>query len=137
MKDADIYLFDEPSSFNDIYQRLAVSRLIRSIAAKGKYVVLVEHDITFLDYASDYVQIIYGEPGAYGVVSSLYPSRTGINSLLEGMLPQENIRFRDRAVTFETVHVDGEPAVGRRWSRATPTSRRRSRGSGSRPRAES
>jgi ATP-binding cassette subfamily E protein 1 len=103
MKDADIYLFDEPSSFNDIYQRLAVSRLIRSIAAKGKYVVLVEHDITFLDYASDYVQIIYGEPGAYGVVSSLYPSRTGINSLLEGMLPQENIRFRDRAVTFETV----------------------------------
>ncbi len=103
MKDADIYLFDEPSSFNDIYQRLAVSRLIRTIAAKGKYVVLVEHDITFLDYASDYVQIIYGEPGAYGVVSSLYPSRTGINSLLEGMLPQENIRFRDRAVTFETV----------------------------------
>ncbi len=103
MKDADIYLFDEPSSYNDIYQRLAVSRLIRSIAAKDKYVVLVEHDITFLDYASDYVQIIYGEPGAYGVVSSLYPSRTGINSLLEGMLPQENIRFRDRAVTFETV----------------------------------
>ena len=103
MKDADIYLFDEPSSYNDIYQRLAVSRLVRSIAAKDKYVVLVEHDITFLDYASDYVQIIYGEPGAYGVVSSLYPSRTGINSLLEGMLPQENIRFRDRAVTFETV----------------------------------
>ncbi|MDA4114666.1 MAG: ribosome biogenesis/translation initiation ATPase RLI [Thaumarchaeota archaeon] len=103
MKEADIYLFDEPSSFNDIYQRLAVSRLIRSIAAKGKYVVLVEHDITFLDYASDYVQIIYGEPGVYGVVSSLYPSRTGINSLLEGMLPNENIRFRERAVTFQTV----------------------------------
>jgi len=101
MKDADIYLFDEPSSFNDVYQRLAVSRLIRSIAARGKYVVLVEHDITFLDYASDYVQIIYGEPGVYGVVSALYPSRTGINSLLEGMLPQENIRFRERAVTFE------------------------------------
>ncbi len=102
LKDADIYLFDEPSSFNDVYQRMAVSRLIREIAAKGKFVVLVEHDITFLDYASDYVQIIYGEPGAYGVVSSLYPSRTGINSLLEGMLPQENIRFRERAVTFRT-----------------------------------
>ncbi len=101
LKDADIYLFDEPSSFNDVYQRMAVSRLIRGIAEKGKQVVLVEHDITFLDYASDYVQIIYGEPGAYGVVSALYPSRTGINSLLEGMLPQENVRFRDRAVTFE------------------------------------
>ena len=61
----------------------------------------MEHDITFLDYASDYVQIIYGEPGAYGVVSALYPSRTGINALLEGTLPQENVRFRDRAITFE------------------------------------
>lgn len=102
LKDADIYLFDEPSSFNDVYQRMAVSRLIRQIAERGKQVVLVEHDITFLDYASDYVQIIYGEPGAYGVVSSLYPSRSGVNALLDGMLPQENIRFRDRAVTFET-----------------------------------
>jgi ATP-binding cassette subfamily E protein 1 len=101
LKDADIYLFDEPSSFNDVYQRMAVSRLIRRIAEKGKHVVLVEHDITFLDYASDYVQIIYGEPGVYGVVSALYPSRTGINALLEGMLPQENVRFRERAVTFE------------------------------------
>jgi ATP-binding cassette, sub-family E, member 1 len=101
LKDADIYLFDEPSSFNDVYQRLAVSRLIRQIAAMGKYVILVEHDMTFLDYASDFVQIIYGEPGVYGVVSALYPSRTGINALLEGMLPQENIRFRDRPVTFE------------------------------------
>ena len=102
LKDADIYLFDEPSSFNDVYQRLAVSRLIRRIAARNRYVLLVEHDITFLDYASDYVQIIYGEPGAYGVVSALYPSRTGINALLEGTLPQENVRFRERAVTFVT-----------------------------------
>ncbi len=112
LKDADIYLFDEPSSFNDVYQRLAVSRLIRSIAAKGRYVLLVEHDMTFLDYASDYVQIIYGEPGAYGVVSALYPSRTGINALLEGMLPQENVRFRDRAVTFEvTTSVESQEST--------------------------
>jgi len=101
LKDADMYLFDEPSSYNDVYQRLAVSRLIRSIAERGKYVLLVEHDITFLDYASDYVQIVYGEPGAYGVVSALYPSRSGINALLDGFLPLENTRFRDRGVTFE------------------------------------
>lgn len=101
LKDADMYLFDEPSSFNDVYQRLAVSKLVRSIAAKGKYVLLVEHDITFLDYASDYVQVVYGEPGVYGIVSSLYPSRSGINALLDGFLPNENTRFRDRPVTFE------------------------------------
>jgi ATP-binding cassette subfamily E protein 1 len=107
LKDADMYLFDEPSSFNDVYQRLAVSKLIRSIAEKGRYVLLVEHDITFLDYASDYIQIVYGEPGVYGIVSSLYPSRSGINALLEGFLPNENTRFRDRSITFDiTTNVE-------------------------------
>jgi ATP-binding cassette subfamily E protein 1 len=100
LKDADLYLFDEPSSYNDVYQRLAVSRLIRSIAEQGKSVLVVEHDIAFLDYVTDYVQIIYGEPGAYGVISGLYASRTGINALLDGYLPQENIRFRESPVSF-------------------------------------
>ena len=100
LKDADLYLFDEPSSYNDVYQRLAVSKLISGIAESGKSVLVVEHDMAFLDYVADYVQIIYGEPGAYGIVSGLYSSRTGINSLLDGYLPQENIRFRDHAVSF-------------------------------------
>jgi ATP-binding cassette, sub-family E, member 1 len=100
LKDADLYLFDEPSSYNDVYQRLAVSKLIRSVADSGKSVLVVEHDMAFLDYVADYVQVIYGEPAAYGVVSGLYASRTGINALLDGYLPQENIRFRDKAVSF-------------------------------------
>ena len=100
LKDAELYLFDEPSSYNDVYQRLAVSRLIRGLAETGRSVLVVEHDMAFLDYVADYVQIIYGEPGAYGVVSGLYAARTGINSLLDGYLPQENIRFRDKPVSF-------------------------------------
>ena len=106
LKDADLYLFDEPSSYNDVYQRLAVSRLITGIAESGKSVLVVEHDIAFLDYVTNYVQIIYGEPGAYGIVSGLYASRTGINALLDGYLPQENVRFRDHAVSF------GQKAAG-------------------------
>jgi ATP-binding cassette subfamily E protein 1 len=100
LKKADMYLFDEPSSYNDVYQRLAVSKLIRGLAEGGASVLVVEHDIAFLDYVADYVQIIYGEPGAYGIVSGLYASRTGINALLDGYLPQENVRFRDHAVSF-------------------------------------
>jgi ATP-binding cassette, sub-family E, member 1 len=100
LKDADLYLFDEPSSYNDVYQRLAVSRLIGQIAESGKSVLVVEHDIAFLDYVTNYVQIIYGEPGAYGIVSGPYASRTGINALLEGYLPLENVRFREHAVSF-------------------------------------
>ncbi|MDA4126945.1 MAG: ribosome biogenesis/translation initiation ATPase RLI [Thaumarchaeota archaeon] len=100
LKDADLYLFDEPSSYNDVYQRLAVSKLIGQIAESGKSVLVVEHDIAFLDYVTDYVQIIYGEPGAYGIVSGPYASRTGINALLDGYLPLENVRFREHAVSF-------------------------------------
>jgi ATP-binding cassette subfamily E protein 1 len=100
LKDADLYLFDEPSSYNDVYQRLAVSKLITGLAARGRSVLVVEHDIAFLDYVTNYVQVIYGEPGAYGIVSGLYASRTGINALLDGYLPQENVRFRDHAVSF-------------------------------------
>ena len=100
LKEADLFLFDEPSSYNDVYQRLAVSKLIRRIANRGRSVLVVEHDMAFLDYVADYVQIIYGEPGAYGIVSGLYASRTGINALLDGYLPQENIRFREHPVSF-------------------------------------
>jgi ATP-binding cassette, sub-family E, member 1 len=100
LKDADLYLYDEPSSYNDVFQRLAVSNLIRSVAKRGKSVLVVEHDMAFLDYVADYVQVIYGEPGAYGVVSGLYAARTGINALLDGYLPQENVRFREQPVSF-------------------------------------
>lgn len=100
-KDADIYFFDEPSSYNDVFQRMAVSKVIQSIADAGRYVLLAEHDLTFLDYLSDYIQIFYGEGGAYGVVSTIQPSRTGVNLLLDGYLPSENVRFRDTPVTFE------------------------------------
>lgn len=100
LRDADVYLFDEPSSYNDVRQRLEVCRMIRELAEKGKSVLVVEHDIAFLDYVTDYVQIIYGEPGVYGIVSALYSSRTGINALIDGYLPVENVRFRERAVRF-------------------------------------
>ena len=127
LKEADLYLFDEPSSYNDVYQRLAVSRLITAIAAEGKSVLVVEHDIAFLDYVTNYVQIIYGEPGAYGIVSGLYASRTGINALLDGYLPQENIRFRDHAVSFgqraagETVESEEVVASYTKLSKSYPS----------------
>jgi len=100
LKEADLYLFDEPSSYNDVYQRLAVSTLIREVAERRKAVLVVEHDVAFLDYVTDYIQVIYGEPGAYGIVSGLYSSRTGINSLLDGYLPRENVRFREQPISF-------------------------------------
>jgi ATP-binding cassette subfamily E protein 1 len=100
-KDADYYFFDEPSSYNDIYQRLQVARVIKRLADEGKCVMVVEHDLTLLDYLSDYIHILYGEPGAYGIVSPLQSIKVGINNFLEGFIPSENIRFRDRSYKFD------------------------------------
>lgn len=50
--------------------------------ASSKYVIVVEHDLTILDDVSDYVCCMYGEPGAYGVV-------TGINQFIEGYIKAE------------------------------------------------
>ena len=100
LKDADLYLFDEPSSYNDVFQRMKVSKTIAELSKKAA-VILVEHDLSFLDYLSDYIHILYGEPGVYGIVSSIQSARTGINELLEGYLQVENVRFRDQPVRFD------------------------------------
>ena len=105
-KEADYYFFDEPSSFNDIYQRLAVSRVINGLAKDGKSVMIVEHDMSLLDYLSDNVFIIYGEPGTYGIVSSLQSTKIGINNFLEGFIPTENVRFRDRSYRFDIANIN-------------------------------
>jgi ATP-binding cassette subfamily E protein 1 len=101
-KEADFYFFDEPSSYNDVYQRIAVSKVVGMLAEQGRYVMLVEHDLTFLDYLSDYIHILYGEAGVYGIVSGIQTARTGINVLLDGYLPSENVKFRSAPVKFET-----------------------------------
>lgn len=100
-KDADFYFFDEPSSYNDVYQRAGVARVIHSLAKIGKSVMVVEHDLTLLDYLSDYIEVLYGVPAAYGVVSSVLSTKVGINVFLDGYLPSENVRFRDKKFTFD------------------------------------
>lgn len=100
-RDADIYFFDEPSSHLDVYQRLKAAMAIRSLAAAGKAVMVVEHDLAMLDYVSDYVHVLYGKPGVYGVVSSPRGVRVGINVFLDGYLPEENIMFRREPIKFE------------------------------------
>lgn len=101
-KDSDYYFFDEPSSYNDVHQRLVVAKVIRGLAEMGKSVMVVEHDLTLLDYLSDFIHIVYGEPGAYGIVSGLQATKLGINNFLEGFIPSENTRFREKAFNFDT-----------------------------------
>ena len=106
---ADIYMFDEPSSYLDVQQRLTAARVIREMVTDTTYVLVVEHDLAVLDYLSDFVCCLYGTPGAYGVVTLPYGVREGINVFLDGFIPTENLRFRPYSLSFkmnETVDED-------------------------------
>jgi ATP-binding cassette subfamily E protein 1 len=99
-RDADVYIFDEPSSHLDVSQRLRAARAVRGLVDEGKTVLLAEHDLAMLDYLSDQVCVLYGEPGVYGVVSHVHGVRVGINIYLDGFVPDENMRFRDDPIRF-------------------------------------
>lgn len=109
LKEADVYLFDEPSSYLDIRQRLNAARLIAKVAESAA-VVLIEHDLAILDFLCENAHIMYGTEGAFGVLGHPRPVRTAINVYLEGYLKEENIRFRDRRIVFE------EKAPKTEWS---------------------
>lgn len=45
------------------------SQVIRDLLDVKKFVIVVEHDLSVLDYLSDFICCLYGKPGAYGVVT--------------------------------------------------------------------
>jgi ATP-binding cassette subfamily E protein 1 len=153
VQEADVYMFDEPSSYLDVRQRLKAANVIRSLTGRvdaedddgallvasgmgseAKFVVVVEHDLAVLDYLSDFsasggcgaaraarartlsrppqhkpvlppptVCVLYGTPGAYGVVTMPFSVREGINVFLAGFIPTENLRFREDSLSFRVV----------------------------------
>lgn len=101
--EVDVYILDEPSSFLDLKQRLQMSRAVHDVLAERDhkcYIMVIEHDLTVLQLVSNNVCCLYGDPGAYGVVTQRAGVRRGINSFLAGFLPAENMRFRQEALTF-------------------------------------
>lgn len=102
------YMFDEPSSFLDIKQRLNAARTIRNLLRPDDYVIVVEHDLSVLDYLSDFICVLYGKPAVYGVVTLPASVREGINIFLDGNIPTENLRFRDESLTFRIAEAGDE-----------------------------
>ncbi len=100
IKDVDMYFFDEPTSYLDIYQRLKVAKIIRELS-KEKKVIVVEHDLAVMDFLCDNVHIMYGTEGAYGVVTFPRGVRHSINTYLLGYLKEENIRFAEKIEFFD------------------------------------
>ena len=61
----------------------------------------MEHDLSVLDYLSDFICVLYGVPSAYGVVTMPFSVREGINIFLAGFVPTENLRFRESGLDFK------------------------------------
>ncbi|MBI5003101.1 ribosome biogenesis/translation initiation ATPase RLI [Candidatus Woesearchaeota archaeon] len=107
LKKANLYIFDEPTSYLDIKQRLKVAEIIRSLVdptdpvKSQNSVLVIEHDLISLDYMTDLLHIMYGKEGSFGVVSQPTSSKEGINIYLSGHLPGENVRFRDSKIQFD------------------------------------
>ncbi|WP_312911005.1 ribosome biogenesis/translation initiation ATPase RLI [Natronosalvus caseinilyticus] len=101
-RDTDFYFLDEITPYLDIGQRVTAARLIRELAEEeGKSMLVVEHDLAVLDLLADTLHVAYGEPGAYGVITTPKSVRNGINEYLAGYLENENMRIRPNPIEFE------------------------------------
>ena len=108
LKEADVYFFDEATSYLDIHERMRVTKIIQSLAEMGRRVLVVEHDLAILDILCDQVHIVYGERAGYGIVTPSRATRVAINAYLDGHLVEQNMRIRDKPITFQTGRIRSE-----------------------------
>ncbi|ACV46446.1 MULTISPECIES: ribosome biogenesis/translation initiation ATPase RLI [Halomicrobium] len=101
-RDADFYFLDEITPYLDIGQRMTAAQLIQELAEdEDRSMLVVEHDLAILDLLADALHVAYGEPGAYGIITSPKSTKNGINEYLSGYLDNENMRFRQQEIEFE------------------------------------
>lgn len=121
IQNGDIFMFDEPSSYLDVKQRLNAALTIRHMIHPSKFIIVVEHDLSVLDYLSDFICCLYGVPGCYGVVTMPFSVREGINIFLDGFVPTENMRFRTDSLTFKVSESATEEEIKRMNHYVYPT----------------
>lgn len=108
---ADVYIFDEPTNYLDVKKRLDMAFLINNLVKPDVYVLVIEHDLTILDYMSEYICIMYGTPGAFGIVSIPLSTANAINTYFEGYIPSENMRFRETEYSLTGLNLPEDDKV--------------------------
>jgi ATP-binding cassette subfamily E protein 1 len=111
LQKAGAYFFDEPASYLDIGQRMKSGRVMRDCLEDDVYVIVIEHDLAILDYVSDFISVIYGQPGAYGVITAPFTVKEGINHFLKGYIPTENMRIRKEELVFKPTDTEDVPEL--------------------------
>ena len=102
---ADCYLLDEPSAYLDAEQRLILAKTIRSFSETGKSVIVIDHDILFLDYIADRGMVFVGTPGKEGTALAPTHLRESFNRFLKGL-----------GITFRRDPHSGRPRANKKDS---------------------
>jgi len=77
-RDADFYFLDEITPYLDIGQRMTAARLIRELAEEeDRSMLVVEHDLAILDLLADNINVAYGTPGAFGIITPPKSTKKG------------------------------------------------------------
>lgn len=106
LKDAELYVLDEPMAYLDIEQRIKTARVIARLAEEKEATVLfIEHDVTMLDYVSSSVMVFEGEPGKLGTANPPIDLRKGMN-----------IFFKAQDITFRRDAHNGRPRINKKDS---------------------
>ncbi len=95
-READLYLFDEPSAHLDVEQRTMTTKVIRRFAKNQNVTTFVaDHDIYMIDMISDRLLVFNGKPSHNGKAEGPYGMRNGMNQFLHNL----GITFRRDADT--------------------------------------
>ena len=106
-KEADLYLFDEPSAHLDLNARMEAAKAIRrTMESNEKAAMVIDHDTYFLDIVSDSILVFQGEGGSHG-------QAVGPLSLRKGM----NLFLSDAEVTFRRDIESHRPRINKPSSR--------------------
>jgi len=101
LKEHDLLLIDELTNYLDIYERVKMSSHLLEMKEKGDTIVLIDHDLSFINSLADIIHIVYGVQKAYGVFSSPIGVSDGIHQYLEGFIKKENLRIRDKPIRLD------------------------------------
>ena len=83
-QDANLFLLDEPSAYLDVEQRLLISKVIKNFTQEREVTVLVvDHDLMFIDNLSDRLMVFTGKPAQEGLLQGPFSMEDGMNLFLK------------------------------------------------------
>jgi ATP-binding cassette subfamily E protein 1 len=102
-EEVNLVLLDEPSAYLDVEQRLSISKIIASVAeTNGMAVLVVDHDLLFLDYLSERLLVFNGIPAKNGLTNGPMQMEKGMNMLL-----------KELDITLRRDELSGRPRINK------------------------